>query len=324
MAKSEDYLKRIIYHFLNFSRARRDETLRFKALKHNDDLCPGLRERIELILDYFHRYKKIAYDIQGMRDEGTDVILRYYVNEKAHFICFQIKSYTDLKDSDYLRKLKAQYVDSQKRFEFEDYYIILATDEAEREERRKIRSIEADLNSIDNLTIIEPSKFLFFWQLKSAQIGAIIKSYIDQGDLLIQSALMTVTGLFKPQYCLIFSILDLSIKKGFSTVEYDDIFSSQHLRNIYEAFPVEDAEHEDEDEDLVRSDHYGGKDVDQMIIADLEFLSEKYFEIDENKNIVVDLNYLKPIVCLILEAQIKYDFDTQETIEYLEQLLFAV
>jgi hypothetical protein len=51
---------------------------------------------------------------------------------------------------------------------------------------------------------------------------------------------MTVAGLFKPQYCLIFYILDLSIKKGFSTVEYDDIFSLRipgHSGHPFRAIP---------------------------------------------------------------------------------------
>lgn len=323
MTKSEDYLKRIIYHFLTLSKAGRDETSIFKTLRHNDDLCPGLSERIETILSYLKKYREISYDIQGTKDEGSDVILRYYVDKKVHFICFQMKSYEDLKDRDYLRKLKAQYVDSRKRFDFEDYYIILATDK--REARDKIRLIKAELSTIQEVTIIDPFQFLFFWRLKSAQVGAIIKSFVDEGDLLIQRALERVAGLFKTHYCLIFFILDLSIRKGFlSAIDIDAILFSKYLREVYETFPIEEIKDGEYMYSLDRS-HYDSKDFEKMVKRDLDFLNEKYFNTDfENNRIIVDYDYLKPIICLILEAQIKYEFNTQETVEYLEQLVLSI
>jgi len=68
---------------------------------------------------------------------------------------------------------------------------------------------------------------------------------------------------------------------------------------------------------------YKGKDFRQMIETDLDRLSEDYFEIDPEKRIIIpDYEYLKPIIGLILEAQIKYEFDSEETVEYLEQLIF--
>jgi len=275
-------------------------------------------------LSYFQRYRKIAYDIQGIKDEGSDVILRYYVSESRHFICFQIKSYTDLRDSDYLRKIKAQYIDSQKTFDFVDYYLILATNEIE--ERKKLRLIKADLNPIPNLTIIDPSQFLFFWQLKIAQIGAIVKRFADEEDLLIQKTLELVAGLFKTQYYLIFFILDLSIRKGFSErIDLDDILYSDYLKEVYANFSSEEIEDEGEYMYGLHSNYYDSDNFKEMVEKDFNFLSDKYFDLDlENKKINPDYDYLRPILCLILEAQIKYEYNTTETVEYLEQLIFGI
>lgn len=45
MNTPEDYLKRVIFHFLKLSRASIEDTKGFLALKHNDDLCPGLSQK---------------------------------------------------------------------------------------------------------------------------------------------------------------------------------------------------------------------------------------------------------------------------------------
>ena len=59
--------------------------------------------------------------------------------------------------------------------------------------------------------------------------------------------------------------------------------------------------------------HYVISHADNTDTARLNFEAGKIYP---------DYDYFKPIVCLVLEAQIKYEFNTQETIEYLEELLF--
>lgn len=319
MANSEDYLKKIIFYFLTLDKTKRAETAIFKEIPH-DDLCRSLSERIETILSYFQRYRKIAYNLHGLMEEGSDVALRYYVNDKSCFICFQIKSYGDLKQTDYLKKIKAQYVDSRNRYDFEDYYVILATDE--HAERRKIAGIKADLIKTPELTIIDPSQYLFFLRLKPAHVGARVKAYVEDGDLVINEAWIKVAGLPKTQYCLIFLIVDLSIRKYFSLViEKTDIVSSSYLRDVYESFSPEDVNKEEEDEFVF----YKSDDFVEMVEEDLEFLSGRgYFDFDSQaEKIIPDYNFLKPIVCLILEGQLRYEFNTEETLEYVEELLFG-
>jgi hypothetical protein len=317
MANSEDYLKKIMFYFLTLDRTKTSEASVFKEIPHGD-LCAKLSERIETILSYFERYRKISYILHGLKEKGSDVALRYYVGDKSRFICFQVNSYGDLKEADYLKKIKAQYVDSQNRYNFEDYYVILATDEYT--ERRKIAGIKADLISTAKLTIIDPSQFLFFLRLKPAQVGAIVKAYVEDGDLVVNKARGKIAGLPKTQNCLIFLILDLSVRKCFSAaLEKADILSCKYLRDVYESFSAEDVD-EDEYDEFVS---YESDEFAEMVEEDLEILSGRgYFEFDpETGKIIPDQDYLKPIVCLTLEGQLRYEFNTQETVEYLEELL---
>jgi hypothetical protein len=319
MATSEDYLKKIMFYFLTLDRAKTTEAATFKGISH-DDLCNRLSERIEMILSYFQRYRKITYKLHGLKEEGSDVALRYYVDDKSRFICFELKSYGDLKKADYLKKIKAQYVDSQNRYNFEDYYVILATDE--HSEKRKIAGIKADLIPTPKLTIIDPSQYLFFLRLKPAQVGAIVKAYVEDGDLIVNEGSKIIAGLPKTQYCLIFLILDLSVRKSFlAALEKTDILSYKYLKDVYESLSAEGLDQGEYDESV----SYQSNEFVQMVEEDLESLSGRgYFEFDpESGKIIPDYDFLKPIVCLILEGQLKYEFNTQETIEYLEELLFG-
>jgi len=316
MANSEDYLKKIMFYFLTLDRTKTSEAAVFKDSLH-DDLCARLSEKIETILSYFQRYRRISYIVHGLKEEGSDVALRYYVGDTSRFICFQVKSHGDLKEADYLKKIKAQYVDSQNRYNFEDYYVILATDEYT--ERRKIAGIKADLIPTPKLTIIDPSQFLFFLRLKPAQVGAIVKAHVEDGDLVVNEARGKIAGLPKTQNCLIFLILDLSVRKCITALEKADILSCNYLRDVYESFSAEVVDEDKYDEFA----SYESDEFAEMVEEDLEFLSGRgYFEFNpETGKIIPDQVYLKPIVCLTLEGQLRYEFNTQETVEYLEELL---
>src|SRR5687767_13775782 len=107
-----DYLARIIYELLQFRRSPYEATSIFSSLKHNVDLCPKFQAKLESVYDAFDKYQTITYDIQGPRDQGTDILVRQRIDDENRYICFQIKSNDDLKKSDYLKVLKAQYFDT--------------------------------------------------------------------------------------------------------------------------------------------------------------------------------------------------------------------
>ena len=222
-----------------------------------------------------------------------------------------------------MRSLKAQYVDSHNKFNFEDYYIILATDQ--KKDIDKIRMIKSGFSSIENVTIIDPSQFLFFWNLKDSQVGAIIKSFVSSGDLLIQKARNTIKGLLSPKYILLFFILDIALRKGFpATIDVDDISGSLYLNNIYVSDLIENKVN-DETINPYDSDSLNLNNPEFLIKKDISNISEQYFDIVgyDKMKIAPNYDYLKAIITLILEAQIKYEYCTEETIEYLEQLFFG-
>src|SRR3990167_8989691 len=123
-------LAKLVDELLRYRRAAPSETKAFARMKHNEDLCPRFQQKLESILGSFEKYKKIVYDIQGLRDEGTDVLLREVVAESPWFICLQIKSENDVHGRDILKNLKAQFFDSAQRYgdSLVEYYVLLCCD----------------------------------------------------------------------------------------------------------------------------------------------------------------------------------------------------
>ena len=140
-----DEFKRVIFDLLQFQRSAPESTKEFNKLKHNQHLCPGLQKKLEIVLSAFEKYRKITYDIQGVRDRGSDVVLKQSDENINRFICFQIKTKEDLAKGDYLKTLKAQYYDSLSSYqELIDYYILLCFHSEDKKYKEKMRTIEAD------------------------------------------------------------------------------------------------------------------------------------------------------------------------------------
>jgi hypothetical protein len=105
-------------------------TQRFKKLRHDRDLLPQFEENIEAILDVFKAYRSEAHDMQGMRDDGVDILLKYEEDGSEHRVGLQIKSNDEFekwvkKKLNLVEKLKAQYAAAIENTNIHDYYIIL-------------------------------------------------------------------------------------------------------------------------------------------------------------------------------------------------------
>ena len=66
----------IITRLLRYQHAPEKTTSLFRTLKHNADLLPRLQAVLETTLQAYGKFEEVVYDIQGPRDDGSDVVLR--------------------------------------------------------------------------------------------------------------------------------------------------------------------------------------------------------------------------------------------------------
>jgi hypothetical protein len=104
-----DLSRKLIHELLKFRPAEPSATELFSKMKHDAELLPKFKSRIQAAFSAFDKYQRITYEIQGLRDEGTDVLLKERNDDgKDSYFCFQIKSEWDIQQADYLKTLTEQ------------------------------------------------------------------------------------------------------------------------------------------------------------------------------------------------------------------------
>jgi len=120
-------INKAIFDLLQFRRSPAAATRELAKLGHNDSLLPVLQRKIEEVALAFNKYHRITYDIQGLRDRGADVVFRQ-TNDEDDYVCFQVKSDSDIQESEYLQKLKSQYFYFRNQYpRSSDYFIMLGS-----------------------------------------------------------------------------------------------------------------------------------------------------------------------------------------------------
>lgn len=233
-----DLLKGIVFDLITSGRTTDGLTKQFATMKHNADLLPKICEKLELILDYFYKYRELVCDVQGVRDHGVDIVLKFEADDGSRKIGFQVKSFDDIKAEDWQTKLKAQMFEAQgyHSSSMDDFYILFCSDIEQH--RDKIRNAMADLtaNTQFNCHPIRPQQVLHFLKLGDAEIGAYIKRRLSKYDYVFAEAVesldrcsliegaLVIDGLIE----LIFDDSDLTAEK---------LYDSHIAQSVTESYP---------------------------------------------------------------------------------------
>ena len=340
----DGYIQRIIYDLLQLRRSPYTSTYLFSKLKHNADLCPRFRRQVEIIFGAFDKYRKITYNIQGPRDQGTDVIARQHINDENQFICFQIKSDSDLRNDDYLRILKSQYFDTERAYQkLLDYYIVLCSDlndweaKKKRDQRKKdkerqdppplnksklnqIQTIEADFSNVNGpVHIIEPDYALTFLSLTPIQIDAAIKNKLGAGDYVFRKATEMIGGLNPTESALLFYMIWYMFYRKATSLTLEDLFNAPSLSDIYKTVPDRNEARFIHFEDDVNNSY-----VHERMLKDLQHLEDNFIESDGRGNYTIDLKEVDPIVLLMMDGNIRYGYEQDELLLYMMNLFGPV
>ena len=240
MIEESDYLARVIYDLLYAGGTAFRETSYFKDLKHNADLVPLFNNKFNDIIGHFERYRKVSYDIQGIRDAGIDVLVKYEYENDFRLIGIQVKSYGELNSKDWLSKLKAQIVDVQGHYEatrLQDFYLVFCTDLSEHKD--KIRNATADLAKLNNFVIhiVDPHQALYFLRISDCAVSAYIKRKLSLDDPIVIDAQESLEGLSLAQSAMIIRAVALFIEQAKVEFELRDLIGNAFVDRVYKEYP---------------------------------------------------------------------------------------
>lgn len=320
-----DEFKRVIFDLLQFQRTAPESTKEFNDLKHNQHLCPRLQEKLEFVLSAFEKYRKITYDIQGVRDRGSDVVLKQSDENINRFICFQIKTKEDLIKPDYLKTLKAQYFDSLSAYkELIDYYILLCFHSKDEKFKEKMRTIEADFAPSIDAHVIEPEFVYTFLHLNSVRIDANIKSKFGSEDIVYRNAMSIVNNLTPTEMSILYFLLWSKVygkEESTNLVSFQD---SNFINNVFGKTPDYKRnwffEDENDDKYFKQEEQERGLDISSRIYLDLQFLDENYISSDSADKFFLDIDSLQPLLILMMDGNERYGYENDELLYYMMDL----
>jgi hypothetical protein len=317
----EDYIKKSIFDFLFYGKKSSKETKIFSMLKHNDDLVPSFNDKLNDIFRHFDRYRKVSYDIQGIRDKGIDVLAKYEFDDGDRTIGVQIKSYHDLENDGWLIKLKAQVTDVIANYtDLEDFYIAFCTDVAKHND--KIRNATADLAKIKNihLHIIRPEQSLYFMNLQDYEIGSYLKRKLSEDDPVVIDAKESLERLTLAQTAMVIEAAAFFIENGKKEFEHPVVTESLFVREVYENYPNIPSDLYDTDSKKIKK--LFGKHFKIDEILDFQSLNEGHIDMltyTEEYAFNHELNMA--LISIMYDARARLGYDTYKTKWYTINLL---
>ena len=191
----ENGIQELIFEILQINACTEDDTKKFTTLSHNEDLVPKYKDNFEKLAQLIGSYYNDCYDIQGVNDNGVDVLLKYMSDDGGHKVGFQIKSYDDMKLKGWLQTLKAQLLEAQGIWKTEDLYVVFCTDAIKH--KNKLRMAISDIEKISDckIHIVEPQKALTFYNFNYVDILLHIYYFFHQNDSHLKSAKTCIENL---------------------------------------------------------------------------------------------------------------------------------
>ncbi|WP_162630209.1 hypothetical protein [Azospirillum ramasamyi] len=206
------------------------DTELLKTLTHNKDLCPMFRNRVNNMLEVYSKHRVDVYDIQGIKDDGVDVILTYKDEDGEKRVGLQIKSYNEIEEwysgkkseVSFLKNLKSQYADAFANARVQFLYIVICTDAARHIEQ--IRSIAAAFKTYADVKIIIPPQSMSLLYMSNIKMTAIMTKLLCQNDYLLKEARSAVSK-HSQIYARLLIELTCRAFNGDSTIDDRGIFS---------------------------------------------------------------------------------------------------
>jgi hypothetical protein len=316
----EDSIRRL----LRYQRAPDTATSILRRWKHNADILPKLQVQLETLLGAYGKFEPVVYDTQGIRDDGSDIILRCRQetgNKAPELISFQVKSFDDLAKSNYMQELKAQRDDSfRKVLGMNYYFLMLCTDSVAHKDR--VRNIMAEFRSADRTEVIEPVFAYTFLLHPKARVEALVTRAMEAQDYVFRSALESLDDLTSPSARgLAVFIVVRWVLTGKLLFRVEELLADATLRKIYGELQVQQNTllvnmRDPEDEP------YHLYDFDQQLAEDLAILDSDIVVLDASSTCVrLEPNRVRSLVAITSDALSRYEYADGQLLEYMFNLM---
>lgn len=184
--------KRLIVRALRYRPALPAETAVLRNLAHDADLLPAIKRQLDSLLNLLPKELHITYDIQGLRDSGTDILIRLTSKGEETYVGLQVKSHKELIDQDLTNKLVLQWSESMDHWgkAMHLWCPILCADISSKNQslQQRLRSIRKVFAKKSGTNVIDPGYVYAFLNLRPTQMSSLVTLTARTGDPVIADA----------------------------------------------------------------------------------------------------------------------------------------
>jgi hypothetical protein len=317
--------RQLLWDLILHRRAPVDATKPFAEMRHNEHLLPAIRARCDDILDAFGRYHEIVYDIQGLRDQGTDILIRVGKAPQRELICLQIKSEREVRESGLVDRLILQWQRSADFFgpQLLDYYIVLCSEARENADR--IREVHAAFAK-KAPTIVAPEYAWTFLRHSGMAIDALVRAKVGSEDVVVRAALHLAADLTPTEVALLLFMALHALRSAESELSAPLLLESDFLRSVYDTTPDYERDwffespFENDDAESAETEPRD-LDIQSRLAEDLDILEGQYVDQAESDRFSLNLPMIEPVLAILLDGSIRYDYEGDELLMYGLELL---
>lgn len=226
---------------MRFRKVPEEETVDFRSLMHNNDLVPHFTEKLDSVVSFFKSFNNAAYDIQGIRDRGVDVIIDIEDAETGEggIIGIQLKSFKDLEKKDYLQTIKSQLFEAYSQRNVSFMYLVLCTDE--KKHKDKIRYINSDAIGIKGMKVyvIQPRQALGFYNASELELYARTKRQLMPNDELIHLSDKLFNRLSIYEASILIEAVVQYISNSTKRHSPHDLIGNPFVQDVYQRYGID-------------------------------------------------------------------------------------
>jgi hypothetical protein len=294
-----------------------------------------------MILDAYGKFQPIVYDTQGIRDDGSDVVLRTGSDgtQGMEILGFQVKSFDDLERDGYLQNLKAQALESLSNINVDKYFILLCTDP--KEHKKAIRFIESAFKTVGKVEVIEPEFAYTFLFTNKTRIEAFVKRTMEADDYVFKEALTSLDFETPTAKALAVYFAVHFVTTGKSSITRAEMLANKALRTMYEELRQRQAEllesilqetdeqvqnyatakgygeDEDDDDDDNDDELVELEEFELQIVADVALLEDNVLASDSSESYEILTNQIRPLCSVALDALVRYEYKDEQLLAYM-------
>ena len=329
--------QRLVANAFRYRTAKPQDTHVFRQFRHDADLVPRVTQQLRFLMEGFHRDTNVTYDIQGLYDAGTDVLLRLQSVNDCRFIGVQIKSHKELGQKDLIVSLRDQLSRSEDRYSpLLRWYLFLGADISDQTDRRtfqRVRAIQSAFAKKPKVTIVDPVYAMTFLRLSKAQMDSLTTLTLRTGDPLVEDASADLRR-HPVEAALLLRLVTNTVGREAAQTTFKELQSDPWLREIALRTPRDNEQYDPESDDdaLVTSD-LPNDVLRQMMTLEVsevrdtmsnwipqlaDHMDRLSGELDRDRVGFFAPVYLHPaLYALATEGRVKHDLEFDELVDYL-------